>query len=191
LILLREPIITFLFQRGEFSQYSTELVSWALLWYTMGLLGHGIVEILSRAFYAMHDTKTPVFLVIGAMSLNVLFSIIFSSLFSSIGWMPFGGLALANTLATALESMGLWIIMRKRLSGMEGRTVFTSAAKAGIAVLLMSLSLLGWLRVSIDFPTGVIVAVGIMLGAIIYGASLYLLKSPEINILISYFRRRF
>lgn len=51
LILLREPIIAALFQRGEFNALSTEMVSWALLWYTAGLVGHSIVEILSRAFF--------------------------------------------------------------------------------------------------------------------------------------------
>ncbi len=80
LIMLRGPVIAAFFQRGAFTVESTELVSWALLWYTVGLLGHNMVEILSRAFYALHDTKTPVFMSIGSMSLNILFSMGFSIL---------------------------------------------------------------------------------------------------------------
>ena len=75
LILLREPLIVLLFQRGEFTAQSTELVAWALLWYALGLVGHCLVELLARAFYALHDTRTPVAIGVVIMSLNVLFSI--------------------------------------------------------------------------------------------------------------------
>jgi len=50
LILLRQPIIALLYQRGEFTSHSTSLVAWALLWYAAGLVGHSVVEILARAF---------------------------------------------------------------------------------------------------------------------------------------------
>ena len=50
LILLRQPLIELLFQRGEFTPRSTELVSWALLWYAAGLVGHCVMEVLARAF---------------------------------------------------------------------------------------------------------------------------------------------
>ena len=88
LVLLRKPIITILYQRGEFTSYSTKLVAWALLWYGIGLVGHAMVEILARAFYALHDTKTPVLIGIAAMSLNVIFSFSFSAAFTRLGWMP-------------------------------------------------------------------------------------------------------
>ena len=120
LMLLRKPIVTLLYQRGEFTAYSTELVAWALLWYAAGLIGHAMVEILARAFYALHDTKTPVIVGLITMSLNVLFSYMFSREFMKMGWMPHGGLALANTLATALEMVALVILMRRRLGGLNG-----------------------------------------------------------------------
>ncbi len=59
LILLRQPVVALLYQRGEFGPESTAIVAWALLWYAAGLVGHSVVEIISRAFYALHDTKTP------------------------------------------------------------------------------------------------------------------------------------
>jgi len=52
LILLRQPVIVLLYQRGEFDETSTQLVAWALLWFVAGLVGHTLVEILSRAFYS-------------------------------------------------------------------------------------------------------------------------------------------
>ncbi len=130
LVALRVPVITLLLQRGEFDTQSTKLVAWALLFYGIGLVGHAMVEILARAFYALHDTKTPVMIGIAAMSLNVLFSYLFSALFIRQGWMPHGGLALANTLATALEMVGLIFIMRKRLGGLNGKQVGSGLGKS-------------------------------------------------------------
>ncbi|MCK5429578.1 MAG: murein biosynthesis integral membrane protein MurJ, partial [Anaerolineales bacterium] len=130
LILLRKPLIVLLYQRGEFDSRSTELVAWALLWYAVGLVGHSVVEIVSRAFYALHDTKTPVFVGIAAMSLNVVFSYAFSALFFRIGWLPHGGLALANSLATALEMLGLLYLMRGRLNGIEGKSLLVGGFQA-------------------------------------------------------------
>ena len=99
LILLRFPLIQFLYEDGvEFTAHSTELVAWALLWYAAGLVGHSLVEILARAFYALHDTRTPVLVGALAMALNVVFSLLFSAWFAQAGWMPHGGLALALSL---------------------------------------------------------------------------------------------
>ncbi len=118
LVILSAPLVSTLYERGSFSSQDTTLVAWALIWYSIGLVGHSLVEVLSRAFYALQDTKTPVFVGIGAMSLNILFSLVFSVLFMSIGWLPFGGLALANSIATGLETAVLLVIMRKRLQGL-------------------------------------------------------------------------
>ena len=54
------------------------MIAWALLWYAVGLVGHCLVEITSRAFYALHDTRTPVTVGVIAMSLNIVFSLAFS-----------------------------------------------------------------------------------------------------------------
>ena len=119
-MVLRRPIISMLFERGEFDQHSTDLVAWALLWYSAGLVAHSVVEIMSRAFYAQQDTKTPVFVGIGAMTLNIIFSLAFAALFSRLGLPPHGGLALANTVATTLEMGLLLFLMRRRLNGLDG-----------------------------------------------------------------------
>src|SRR6185503_13141916 len=123
LILLARPIISTLYQRGEFNGTVAEMTAWALLWYAAGLVGHSVMEVLTRAFYAQHDTKTPVVIGTIAMGLNVIFSFAFAKLFIQIGWMPHGGLALANSLATALEATALFIFMRQRLKGIEGSYV--------------------------------------------------------------------
>jgi putative peptidoglycan lipid II flippase len=191
LILLRQPIITMFFQRGAFTANSTILVSWALIWYTTGLIGHGGVEILSRAFYALHDTKTPVIIGIAAMSLNVIFSLLFPYLFESVGWLPFGGLALANSLATGLEMSVLWVLMRRRLDGLEGKIVLDGFIKSGLATLLMSLVLWGWLVLTQNQPAWLIVLGGILLGGGTYLTSSVALGTQETKIVTTYLQRKF
>jgi putative peptidoglycan lipid II flippase len=190
LILLREPIIAALFQRGEFDARSTQMVSWALLWYTAGLVGHSFVEILSRAFYALHDTKTPVIVGTMAMGLNVLFSFGFAWIFGQIGWMPHGGLALANSFATALEGTLLFILMRRRLNGIEGKSVADGAMRVIVASLAMGIGLWIWLLATGDMNLWVIALGGVALGGIIYIAVITILRVPEIQMLIGMVTRR-
>ncbi len=135
LILLRRPLISLLYQRGEFDARAVEIVAWALLWYAAGMVGHAIMEILTRAFYAQHDTKTPVIIGTVAMALNIVFSVAFIKLFEFIGWMPHGGLALANSLATALEAIVLFIVMQKRLNGIEGKFILRGIISAALGCL--------------------------------------------------------
>jgi putative peptidoglycan lipid II flippase len=181
LILLREPIVSLAFQRGEFTAQSTDMVAWALLWYTAGLVGHSVVEIVSRAFYALHDTKTPVFIGAAAMSLNLLFSLAFSALFKRIGWMPHGGLALANSLATFLEMIGLLFFMRRRLTGLEGRQVLAGGVQAGAASLVMGLVIWVWLGLASSLPVWLILVGGVALGFGVYALGIWLLKVPELG----------
>ena len=190
LILLRGPIIAMLFQRGQFNQLSTDMVAWALAWYTAGLVGHSVVEILSRAFYALHDTKTPVVIGTAAMTLNVFLSFAFSALFSSLGWMPHGGLALANSLATALEMVGLIILMRKRLNGINGLELLKGLGPALLGTLVMSLGVLGWMYATRSQNPWLVGVGGIGLGGLIYGLSMVVLRVPELNSLKSALQRR-
>jgi putative peptidoglycan lipid II flippase len=181
LILLRTPITAALLQHGEFDAHSTEMVSWALLWYTAGLVGHSIVEILSRAFYAIHDTRTPVTVGSVAMGLNVVFSFWFSWLFVKIGWMPHGGLALANSLATALEAVALFILMRRRLNGIEGMNLLRGFGAAALATLGMALGLMAWINLSGSLNRWLIALGGVMLGGVIYGLGVWALQVPEVK----------
>lgn len=190
LILLRQPIVTLLFQSGKFDLHSTELVAWALLWYSVGLVGHSLVEILSRAFYALHDTKTPVLVGVAAMSLNVIFSIAFSALFTRLGWPPHGGLALANSLATGLETVGLLVLMRRRLDGLEGRSVLAGGLQAGVATLLMSCGVWFWLSRSGEQPAWLVVSAGLVIGLLAYGMVVLVLGVREVKSLLNEVRRR-
>lgn len=190
LILLRQPITALMLQYGKFTQVSTQLISWALLWYAAGLVGHCVVEILARAFYAMHDTKTPVLVGAVAMGLNVGFSLLFSSWFTRLGWMPHGGLALANSLATALEGGALWVFMRRRLGGLEGSRVLKGTSQAVLASAAMTLALLGWLAWTFERQAWLVGGGGVLVGGLVYGLGVYLMKVPEVQSMLGLLRRR-
>jgi putative peptidoglycan lipid II flippase len=190
LILLRQPIVELMLQYGKFTETSTQLISWALLWYSFGLVGHSLVEILARAFYAMHDTKTPVFVGVLAMGLNVVLSVLFSSWFTRLGLMPLGGLALANSLATALEAAGLLILMHRRLSWMEGRRILNGAAAAALAAAIMGLVIWGWLGFTGERAAWLVGLGGVIIGGLVYGLIIMSLKVPEVQSVYNLVKRR-
>jgi putative peptidoglycan lipid II flippase len=190
LILLRQPVIAMLFQRGLFDAKSTGMVAWALLWYTAGLVGHAIVEILSRAFYALHDTKTPVGVGVAAMGLNAVFSFGFAALFSAIGWMPHGGLALANSLATAIEAGILLVLIRRQLNGIDGPEIIKGVLQFGLAALAMGIAIALWMQFTGNLNVWVVGLGGVTLGGVVYGLGVLLLKVPEVTMLINIIKRR-
>jgi len=190
LILLREPLISFLYQRGKFDEHDVQLTAWALLWYAAGLVGHSIMEVLTRAFYAQQDTKTPVIIGIFAMGLNVLFSILFSKFFAQMGWFPLGGLALANSLATALEATALFIFMQRRLNGMEGWSLLDGAWRITLSALGMAIGLVWWTQAAGNLTRWLAALGGVAIGGILYLMGVMILKVPEMRMLSQMIVRR-
>ena len=179
LLLLRVPLVTLLFQRGEFDSNSTALVAWALLWYSTGLVGHSLVEIVSRAFYALKDTRTPVTVGAAAMALNVVLSIGLSRLFLRLGWAPHGGLALANSIATGLEAIALLWLVSRRLEGIEIARIRPGIAASLLATAAMGFGLMLWLAVTEGRSAWVVALGGVGLGAAAYWLASLGLRSPE------------
>jgi len=179
LILLRVPLVSLLFQRGEFDDRSVALTAWALLWFSLGLVSHSLLEIVVRAFYAMQDTRTPVMIGAAAMGLNVVFSLTLPGVFLRFGWMPHGGLALANTLATTLEVGVLLWLMRKRLNGLEGGHILKGTVQSVVATAAMSGAIvwwLGWMQTGAAWVSGL---GGIVLGGAVYAVLMLVLGVEE------------
>jgi putative peptidoglycan lipid II flippase len=179
LFVLREPLVELLFQRGAFGATSTQMVAWALAFFALGLPAHSVVEIVVRAFYAMHDTKTPVAVGMGAMVLNVILSLSFIRVFEAAGWMALGGLALSNSVATIVEMVVLLIIIHRRLDGLEDRRMASSLARSGLASVAMGLvaGALAWLLQ--DSSVWLAGGLAIVVGAVEYVAASVGLGAPE------------
>lgn len=183
LVVLRTPLIRWLYEDGQFTSRSTEMVTWALFWYGLGLVFHCLLEIVVRAFYALHDTRTPVTVTVAAMSLNVVFSLTFPTLFERAGWMPHGGLALANSLATLLECMILLFLLRRRLQGLGESQIVAGGVMALLGSAAMTAVLWLWRGVSPWQTVSLQVLTGVLLGGMVYAAALWLLRVPELLIL--------
>jgi len=200
LIMLRRPLVEMLFMRGEFDVGAASMVSWALAWYAVGLVAHSGLEIVTRAFYALYDTATPVWVGGAAMALNIAFSLLFSRLFARLGmtffagryqpWMPLGGLALANSLATGLETLTLTWLLRRRLDGLEGRRLWASTWRTLLGAGAMGVALLIFLKTASGWNVWLLGIGGIGAGVAVFFAAAWLLRSPEAAVIVDALRRR-
>ena len=190
LVVLGRPLVRLFFERGAFEATSTEAVAWALTFYALGLVGHAGLEIIARAFYALHDTATPVWVGGVAMGLNVALSLALPGVFGRVGWPPHAGLALANSAATLLELVGLVVLIRRRMDGLDVRRMLVAFAKSGLAALAMGAALLGWQALLPDAGALVIGGGGVVLGAAVFAGVALWLRVEELEAVTQSLRRR-
>ncbi len=184
LLVLRVPLIQLIFQRGQFQDTSTELVATALGFYALGLIGHSGIEILTRAFYGMHDTRTPVALGGVSLIVNLVLSL------SLINVLGIAGLALANTVAALTEMALLALVLRSRLQGLDDRRVVITAAKTLIASLVMALGVAGYLQLTDTAGILVHAGGGMLIGAGLFALAAWLLRVEELHTLLGIVTRR-
>ena len=133
LIILREPIINSLWERGEFLASTTDGTAIALLYYSIGLCAYSGIKIIAPAFYSLQDTKTPAKIGIYSMILNTVLNLIL------MGPLQHGGLALATSIAALFNVALLIYYLRKRLGLMGGRKILRSTIKMAFAALAMGI----------------------------------------------------
>jgi len=112
-MLLARPLASIL-QRGAFGPSETDMLARALFWYAPGLIGMGLVSILSRAMYALKDTQTPLRAARWALYANVLLSGLLA-----LTPMKHGGIALATSISMALQAALLFVFLQRKLRAMR------------------------------------------------------------------------
>lgn len=185
-MIFTQPIVRLLFGRGAFNDSAIIMTSNALFFYSIGMLGFGLREILSRAFYSMQDTKTPMINATIAVVINIILNIILSR------FMGIGGLALATSIS-ALICTGLLFISLKRKIGRFGmKNIIISFIKIVISSLVMGIVS----KISFDLllkngneNLSLVIAVGI--GALTYALLIYFMKVEEVNVMINSIKRKF
>lgn len=181
LIILREPIVALLFQRGAFSVEATRLTAQALLYYTIGLWAFSAVRIVVNTFYAMQDIWTPVRMAVISIAANLVLGIILMK--------PMGhaGLALAVSLASVLH-LGLLIrALRFRLDRLGLKKIVQSVHRATLGSTLMGLAV--WMVAKTIIAAEVETTAGlfwgivgsILTGLLVYGSFAFIMKSPELE----------
>ena len=146
LIVLGEPIIRLLYSHGgAFREADVPMTAWALTGYAIGLTGYAAIKVLSPAFYALDDAKTPMIIAVASIAVNAVASYFFRNWLAQVGTSPaypngFGhvGVSLATSTVALVNFFALALIMRKRISRLNGREIFSSFVKIAVASLLMS-----------------------------------------------------
>ena len=197
LIALGEPIIRLFFERGEFTAESTRQTAFALKFYALGLVGHAIVEIVDRVFYAAHDTWTPVRVATAAIVGNIVLSLILMNT-----PLNYGGLALANALSALGEGGCLIWLLSRRLRSEEGHglslpqlgdglgRIVAAALLMGVTTVLLSDLLFQQLRLAATVEHSLVLAICILAGAATYLALARLFRVDEIGTLWRLIRER-
>lgn len=188
LIVLREPIVALLFGRGAFDKESIRMTADALLYYSVGLWAFSAVRILVSTFYALQDTKTPMRTAVISIIANVLLSILL------MGPLRHGGLALATSLASMLN-LGLLVRgLKPKIGGLEWKNILEPACKSIVCSVMMAIGVR--LTASLIIPEGNKsltllfsgLVISIAAGFILYGVFSYIMKSRELEEIVSFAR---
>lgn len=110
LIVLKIPVVRLILGVGRFDWNATVATAWVLAILAMSLFAQSLVHLIVRTFYALQDTKTPLFISIASVIVSLAFSVYFSSLYQV------RGLVLGVTIGSILEFMALFFFLDKRLS---------------------------------------------------------------------------
>lgn len=171
MLLLRESIVSTLLEHGAFDAAATQQVSDALLFYSIGLFAHAAIEIVSRGFYALGDTRTPVGIAVASMLLNIMLAALL------VGSMDLQGLALALSIAAICEFVFLtWLLHYALANRLCNRGFWASLGKTVVATVIMGQLL--WLLLELLPQMGIAVNswLALVLG-VVGGGTLYMLLS--------------
>ena len=191
LIILAEPIIRLLFERGKFDATATDHAAFALVFLAPGLVSYATVNVLARAFYAMQDPMTPMKLGVMSMVVNVFLA------FALMWPLREGGLALANTLSSTMNALALLVALRQRVGGIQLRPLCVSFVRTTVASALMGGACwwtLSWLRTE-GFPLGMGARlqeslIPVFVGLVVFVVVARLLAAPELRDVMNALRRR-
>lgn len=132
LMVLAPPIVRLLYERGRFTAADTQLTALALACYGLGLVTMGSRTVLSRAFYALLDTRTP--LVVSAIDVAANIGMSVALVMTPLAH---GGLALATSLASILHAWLLKAMLERRLAR-QGQRLMLTGLGAAVARMLAS-----------------------------------------------------
>lgn len=209
LIVLSVPIFSLLFQRGAFGADATLLSAQALVYFSLGLWGVSGARLVVPVFYAMEDTRTPVWVGVSAFVLNLFLSLVFMGEISAasdagvlgrsiaalsrhlaIFSLAHGGLALATSMSSTFNFLVLLLILHRRLGGFPWNEFCASLFRNLLSALFMALPILfivrrvDWIGAErASWTQGVIFLCLIGLGFFLYLLLSFLLRSPEWRVL--------
>jgi len=204
--ILRAQIVRIILGTGQFGWLDTRLTAAALGIFSLSIFAQSLIPLVSRAFYAFQNTRTPVLVSLISIVLNICFSFFFVGLL--VNWTSFSlllssvlklkgikeiavlGLPLAFSLANIINFLLLLKLFSQKINWWQPKQILKSFLKIILATLFMgivSYSFLYILDLFLDtrtfigiFLQGALAAFG---GIMVYCLVMFLLKSPEILII--------
>jgi putative peptidoglycan lipid II flippase len=136
LVVLGKSIIGAIYQHGSFTVYDTQRTALALSCYAIGLSGYAALKVLTPAFYALGDARTPMLVSLGSIVVNYAAA---STMIHAAG-LGHAGLALSTSAVALFGFVILFLILRARIGGIEGRALASQLGKVVLASLAMAAS---------------------------------------------------
>ena len=174
LMLFSGPIVEMLFSRGAFGRQAVVLTAGALQFYSAGLIFSGIRGLITKVFYSMEDTRSPLAGAVIAVSANIMLNLILSR------FMGLRGLALATSLSAALGMLVLLYGIRRKIGPLGFKKSLSSLVKILAATLVMALILPGVFRYLLEqFSVSAALLFAIATGVLVYGFLILLFRVKE------------
>lgn len=158
------PIVNLLFVGGEFSVEDAKITATVLSLFAFGVIGIGVREIISRAFYSLGDNKTPVYNSVIILGINVALALLFSKL------MGIRGIALATSISFIVGALAMYFSSIRLIGNVFDKKLLMNLIKITIASLTMALGsrlvyevLIRSLSINLSLLLSIIVAGGIYL----------------------------
>jgi putative peptidoglycan lipid II flippase len=156
LMSLRAQIVRVVLGTGSFGWQDTLATIDTLGFFALSLFAQATIPLLTRVFYARHDTKTPLYIGLFSVLSNVLLSLwlpklvimkqmldVNGELITVATSLGVSGLALAFSIASILNFVLLWIALRYELGDLDEQRVFWSALKFSVAALAAGIAVQG------------------------------------------------
>jgi putative peptidoglycan lipid II flippase len=185
------PIFSLLFMGGEFDYSKAVNAAQALFYYSLGLSFVAMTRVLAPAFYALKDTKTPVWTALIAFILNALFSLILMKP------LLHGGLALATTLSSLANMLLLLWLLRRKIGPFGVMGIISSGIKSLLASLPLGLAVYyachgtDWSQTGHKMTKLLVLGGAIGAGILVYAIGVSLLRSEEAREMTSLIRNKF
>jgi putative peptidoglycan lipid II flippase len=189
LIVLKEPIVRLLFQRGAFDVATTDFTAEALFYYSIGLWAFSGVRIVVSTFYALQDTKTPVKMAVISLLVNIVLSLLL------MGPMRHSGLALATSLAAVVNLVLLIQALKRRLGRIGGHGILESVIKSMASATVMGgviglVAMYGAPKYTGSTWHLVVWVLGsVVVGLVLYGVCSFVFRSPELRAMADIVKR--
>jgi putative peptidoglycan lipid II flippase len=187
LVVLGDHMITAVFSGGKFEAYDARQTAVALNCYAIGLAGYAGAKIINPAFFALHDSRTPMLVSLASIVINFL-AVTALLRYTSLGH---AGLALSTSFVALFSFTALFWILRGRIGGIHGRALASSTVRIAMASLAMG-SVVTVVKETLTHALGVSrwasvanLAVSIPAGLLLFYAACRLLGVAELNMAVA------